>query len=147
MLAVVEIQYIRQEANLKGRSYARANQTQVSLTAVKLGLTGFILPFFFIFEPALLVDMNAPMESLMPTLTATIGVIAFAAGLQGWLVTTASPIERIILVITGMFLIEPGALLDIVGIAVFLLCIVWQIVKKKKRSQTDEIVDSINILK
>src|SRR5699024_2967425 len=73
---------------------ADTNQHQVSMTAVKLGLTGFILPFFFIYEPALLLGVTPFTSSIIPALTALIGTISLAAGLQGWLLKRASILQR-----------------------------------------------------
>lgn len=134
-------------ASFVAAGIANANQTQVSLTAVKLGLTGFILPFFFIFEPALLINLDSPMESVIPTITASIGVIALAAGLQGWLLTLASPVERTILVIAGLCMIEPGLMLDLIGLALVILCMVWQFMKKKKHSNQDEHYEAMKAVK
>ncbi|WP_249869675.1 TRAP transporter permease [Oceanobacillus saliphilus] len=135
-------------ASFVAAGIANTDQTKVSLTAVKLALTGFILPFFFIFEPALLINMEAPLESVFPVITASIGVIAFASGLQGWLITLATPIERILLVIAGVCMIAPGLALDLVGVGIILICIVWQLAKKKKiQREQDNFSETIKITK
>ncbi|WP_339231033.1 TRAP transporter permease [Oceanobacillus sp. FSL K6-2867] len=124
-------------ASFVAAGIADTNQNKVSLTAMKLALAGFILPFFFIFEPDLLINMETPMESIIPTITASIGVIAFASGLQGWLITFASPLERLLLIIAGIFMIEPSLMLDLVGVGIIIICIVWQFAKDKKNKQDD----------
>jgi len=105
---------------------AKTNQHQVSMTAVKLGITGFILPFFFIFEPALLLGEAAYSTSIIPLVTASIGVISLAGGLQGWLIKEASPIQRIVLLSVGILMIMPGYITDATGIALLILVFVWQ---------------------
>lgn len=111
---------------------ANTNQHKVSMTAVKLGITGFILPFFFIFEPALLLGEAAYSTSIIPALTASIGVISLAAGLQGWLIMYASMAQRVLLVIIGLLMISPDFITDYIGIALLIAVFAWQIVMKKK---------------
>ncbi|WP_197280046.1 TRAP transporter permease [Bacillus sp. FJAT-27251] len=116
---------------------AGTNQNQVSLTAVKLGLTGFILPFFFIFNPALLLGANPYSESFIPAITAIIGCVSLAAGLQGWLLMKANPIQRILLAVVGILMITPGSLTDYIGIGLLGIVIAWQWVSKGKIAPTD----------
>ncbi|MGM0901737.1 MAG: TRAP transporter permease [Bacillota bacterium] len=116
---------------------AGTNQNQVSLTAVKLGLTGFILPFFFIFNPALLLGANPYSESIIPAITAIIGCVSLAAGLQGWLMIKASIIQRMMLTIVGILMIAPGSLTDYIGIGLLGIVVAWQWVSKGKIVPTD----------
>lgn len=111
---------------------ANTSQHQVSMTAVKLGITGFILPFFFIFEPALLLGEAAYSESILPSITAAIGVISLSAGLQGWLLSWASNIQRVLLTATGLFMISPDYITDLIGIALLVIVLAWQAATKKK---------------
>ncbi|MBQ2003575.1 MAG: TRAP transporter permease, partial [Peptococcaceae bacterium] len=66
---------------------ADSNQTKTSLIAVKLGLVGFILPFFFLDNPVLLLGATGVgwIISLKAVITACVGTIALAAGLNGYL--------------------------------------------------------------
>lgn len=116
---------------------AGTNQHQVSITAVKLGITGFILPFFFIFEPALLIGGTDYTTSIIPSLTASVGVVALAAGLQGWFLTRASIIQRLLFLTVGLLMISPDHLTDIIGIGLLLAVIIWQIAVKKKEVHTE----------
>jgi len=111
---------------------AGTNQHQVSMTAVKLGITGFILPFFFIFEPALLLGGMPYSESILPSITAAIGVISLAAGLQGWLLTWATNVQRLLLTAIGLLMISPDHITDFIGIGLLVVVIAWQIATKKK---------------
>lgn len=117
---------------------AGANQNEVSLTAVKLGLTGFILPYFFIFNPALLLGSNPYSESIIPTVTAIIGCISLAAGLQGWFITKANELQRILLVIVAVLMITPGSLTDFIGISLLIVVLAWQWVAKRKSVQISQ---------
>ena len=88
---------------------AKSNQTKTSLIAVKLGITGFILPFFFLNNPLLLIGSVENVSLLLTIrtlITASIGVICLAAGTEGMLIKECSKITRILLVIVGLFAID-----------------------------------------
>ena len=61
------------------------NMTKTSLTAVRIGITGFIVPFFFLGNPALLLGSGegSGWLTLYSFLTALAGVTALASGLGG----------------------------------------------------------------
>lgn len=118
---------------------ANANQHQVSMTAMKLGLTGFILPFFFIFEPALLLGEAPYVDSIIPTITALIGTISLASGLQGWLLKRTNALQRIILLITGLFMIAPGLITDLISLGLLIVLLIWQFIELKQDSKLDNI--------
>ncbi|MFD2045392.1 TRAP transporter permease [Ornithinibacillus salinisoli] len=104
---------------------ADVNLNRVGFEAIRLGLVGFIVPFMFVFEPALL--MNGSFDQiLLSFFTSVIGVIVLAAGLIGWLRTRTSIFERILLIGSGMMSLYPGMLSDGVGVAGVLLVLFLQ---------------------
>ncbi|TAH56562.1 MAG: TRAP transporter fused permease subunit [Sphaerochaeta sp.] len=107
---------------------ADSNQTKTSLIAVKLGLTGFILPFFFLDNPILLIGSTPDVPILLTiraVITSSIGVVALSAGLQGYLLRNLTIIERGLLVISGLLFIATSLSTDLIatGILITLLLI------------------------
>ncbi|SES63292.1 TRAP transporter, 4TM/12TM fusion protein [Natronincola peptidivorans] len=112
---------------------AKSNQTKTSLIAMKLGITGFILPFFFLNNPLLLMGSveNISFFITMRTLiTASIGVICLAAGAEGMLIRECSMITRILLIIVGLLAIDPKLQTDILGIIVLIVITIIQMRRK-----------------
>ncbi|MGI6704081.1 MAG: TRAP transporter permease [Clostridia bacterium] len=108
---------------------ARSNQAKTSLIAVNLGITGFILPFFFLNNPVLLFGSTQDVPALLTVrtlITASIGVFCLAAGLEGMLVRKCSVITRILLCIVGIFAIDPKLQTDILGIVILMVIIFMQ---------------------
>jgi TRAP-type uncharacterized transport system fused permease subunit len=101
---------------------------------VKLGLTGFILPFFFLNNPILLLG-TIPDTPLLLTLraivTSSIGVIVLSAGLQGYLLAKLNKMERGLLVIAGLLFIETKLVTDMAALLLFGTIIVIQYLQKK----------------
>ncbi|MEK6709676.1 MAG: TRAP transporter permease [Nitrospinota bacterium] len=111
-----------------GASIAEASMMRTGVTATKLALTGFIIPFMFVYGPPLLLK-GEPLEVVWAILTATLGVVALAAGLEGWLRGRAGWFERAVLVGSALALIKPGIVTDAMGLAGFALVIARQWMK------------------
>jgi TRAP transporter 4TM/12TM fusion protein len=113
---------------------AHSDQTKTSLIAVKLGLTGFVLPFFFLNNPILLIGTlpNIPLlVTLRAITTASIGVIALSAGLQGYLFSKLSWLGKATLIIAGLLFIETKVTTDIIALLLFGAILAVQIIQKK----------------
>lgn len=113
---------------------AGSNQTKTSMIAVKLGLTGFILPFFFLGNPVLLIGVTdaSALVTLQAALTACLGVVALASGLQGMLFCSCGWPERAVLLAIALLSIDPNMATDLVGIGLFAGVIVFQRMKMRK---------------
>ena len=83
--------------------------------AVRIAAPTYIVPFMFVYEPSLLA-MGDPFTIVTSTLSAAIGVMCFAAGLQGYLLREARLWERALLVIAALLLIKPGYVSDAFGL-------------------------------
>ena len=99
---------------------------QTSWAAVKLGLTGYIIPFMFVFAPSLLL-IGDPLTVVLAASTATIGVICLAAGLHGYFFFGPTRWwERGLLILAALVLIKPGWGTDLLGIGLIALTVLSQ---------------------
>ena len=94
------------------------------------GGAAFIIPFMFVYQPALLLQGNTP-DVAVACVTAVIGVIGLAMGMQGWMLTNCAPWERVLLIVGGLTLIYPGSMTDALGIALIVLAGISQAAKRK----------------
>jgi TRAP-type uncharacterized transport system fused permease subunit len=88
--------------------------------AVRIGAAGFIVPFMFVYEPALLMIGGWPAIIWSAT-TASVGVIIFAAGLHGYFLTKSAAWQSGALIAAGLLLIEPGIVTSSLGAAIAIL--------------------------
>lgn len=112
---------------------AGSDQTKTGIWAMRLGIVGFIIPFFFLDNPVLLigVDQNASMAATMwAVFTATVGTGALVAGLEGWYVKQCNFVERLALIACAPALLYPGIITDIAGIAAMVGIGILQYMKK-----------------
>jgi TRAP-type uncharacterized transport system fused permease subunit len=107
---------------------AKANLWESGWAAVRVGAAGFIVPFMFIYEPALLM-INGWDEwhvSLLAFVSATIGCICLAAGMFGYLLRETRLWERLLLLAAAVLLIKPGIVTDGIGLALLAAVIINQ---------------------
>lgn len=112
---------------------AGVSPNRVSFTSMKLGLTGFIIPFFFLYNPILLFDGSNIGGGIQALITASIGAICIASGIQGWLLAKTSVIQRILLFIVAFLTFSSSLLTDLIGITILVLLLIWQ--KNSKNQQ------------
>lgn len=82
--------------------------------ASKLAAIGFLVPFAFAFNPALIL-MGDPVDSARSVVTAVIGVVGLAIALQGYLYFTVPWWERLIAFVGALLLVHAGLQTDIAG--------------------------------
>ena len=99
---------------------------------MRIGATGFIIPFMFVYGPSLL--MIGSTSTIVTTIiSSSIGVVALSAGLMGWFLKEATWLERVLLVAAALLLIKPGLYTDAIGLV--LLIIVFLLQKFRYRSR------------
>ena len=94
---------------------ARCNMWQAGWESVRIAAPTYIVPFMFVYEPSLLM-MGDPVTIVTSCVSATIGVMCFAAGLQGYMLREARIWERMLLVVAAILLIKPGYVSDVIGL-------------------------------
>jgi len=117
---------------------SRAGLMESSWAAVKLGLTGYIIPFMFVFGPSLL--MIGEWHVILGTvITATIGVICLAAALHNYFFFGHTHIwERLLLLAAAFVLINPGLYTDIAGASLVGLTVASQLLlARPKRGEAE----------
>ncbi len=97
---------------------ARCNPTKTGIFAFKLSLSGFILPFMFVYNPVLLMQGNW-LEIIQSLITALLGIYSLSSALEGFVFKwNANKAERLVLLASALLLIVPGTLTDVIGLTV-----------------------------
>ena len=117
--------------------YAAASISRCSVwgagwQAVKFGAAGFIVPFFFVYYPALLF-MGSWTDIATALCTGLVGVIALAAALEGYLIRPATWLERGMFLAAALLLIDPKLVTDVAGLALLAAALMLQ----KRRPAVD----------
>jgi TRAP transporter 4TM/12TM fusion protein len=104
---------------------------KTTLQCWKYTTPAFLVPFMFVLDPSgtgllltgsfkTLGQANWGSIALV-TITAAIGIVALAGGLQGWLFKRTSVYERWMLIAAGFLLVYPAPWADAVGIALVIV--------------------------
>jgi TRAP transporter 4TM/12TM fusion protein len=95
-------------ATYAAASIARADFWKSGWTGMRLGIVAYIVPFVFVFHPALLFKGTIG-EIATAIVTASIGVIFLATGVAGYLFRELGYIKRALLILAGAALIPPAS--------------------------------------
>ncbi|KOP81777.1 C4-dicarboxylate ABC transporter [Bacillus sp. FJAT-21945] len=104
---------------------------KTGVTATKLAIGAFIIPYMFVLSPELLMIDTTWYYLIWVVFTALAGMMAIGAGVIGYWLRKLNWVERILGVIGGLLLIYPEGISDIVGLVIFVLLIVLQYVFKR----------------
>jgi TRAP transporter 4TM/12TM fusion protein len=94
---------------------AKTDLWSAGLEAMRIAAPTYIVPFMFVYEPSIML-IGSWFDAFTSTVSAIVGVMCFAAGLQGFLLREARPWERAALIAAALLLIKPGYMSDAVGL-------------------------------
>lgn len=117
-----------------GSAIAKSNPMKTAFNASRLAVAAFLVPYIFAMNPAMLFINASAFDVITIVITSLIGLYGVAGGLEGYIITEMNVVQRIMTIFGGIFMLIPGAVTDIIGIAVIALSCVWQIVMKKKKA-------------
>jgi TRAP-type uncharacterized transport system fused permease subunit len=95
---------------------AKSDLWKTGWAAVKIGAAGFVVPFMFVYEPALLMIGDWPLIGWRFAVSC-LGIGLLAAGLHGYLLRPMPPWQRGIAIVAALLLVAPELTTDIVGFA------------------------------
>ena len=117
-----------------GAAIAQGNPMKTAVTATKLAIGAFIVPYVFALNPAMLFIDTTPVEIVTICITSLVGIFAVASALEGFLLHKMSWYERLVAAAGGLLLIYPGSLTDIIGVGLVTVVVVIQALTKKKNA-------------
>ena len=110
---------------------ANCNPNKTGFTAFRLSLSGFILPFMFVYNPVLLMQGTIG-EIALALVTALIGIYCLSASMERYVWKyEVSRIEQLLLFAAALLLIVPGTVTDLGGLAVLAAIIGFRAIKNK----------------
>ena len=116
-----------------GSAIAKSNPMKTGITATKLAIAAFIVPYIFAYSPAMLfVDVTSVFEVIQIVLSALLGIFGVAAALNGYILRKANWLERILLFAGGLTLMIPGTISDLIGLVLIGGIVLLQYFQRKK---------------
>lgn len=115
-----------------GAAIAQANPMKTAITATKLAIGAFIVPYVFALNPAMLFIDTTMWEVVVICITSFVGIFAVSVALQGYLMHHMPWYQRIISLVGGLMLIYPGIITDMVGVILVAMVVLTQIFTNKR---------------
>ncbi len=111
------------------------NPFRTGFVSMRLGLLAYILPFLFVYSPALLLIGDNLSIIILSISTAIVGTIILAVGLIGYLFRNVPIVRRVLFCIAGCFLLFPIVestalhciLVNVVGLILAVLLTLWEL--------------------
>lgn len=115
-----------------GSAIAHSNPLKTGVTATRIAITAFIIPYVFAFNPDMLLVDGSLISAIVITISAFIGMLGIATGMEGFMTTKLNIVQRIMCLLGGVFLIIPGSSTDLIGIILVIIVFAMQHMGTKK---------------
>ena len=115
-----------------GSAIAKSNPIKTGVTASKLAIGAFIIPYIFALNPAMLLIDAVWYDVILTVASSLVGMFGVSLGLQGHCFAKINPLFRVIAIIGGLLLIIPGLITDISGLVLVAVVVVWNYIYKTK---------------
>jgi TRAP transporter 4TM/12TM fusion protein len=113
---------------------AECSMWRAAFQAMLLGIGTYIVPFIFVYQPALLL-IGTPLEIVIVVGTSLIGIVSIAAGITGYIIGNLNWIQRALLIAGGGVFCLTGGMEQVIAAAAVLAVIVWHVLASRlKRS-------------
>jgi TRAP transporter 4TM/12TM fusion protein len=119
-------------------SIAEANPMRTGFQAVQLGMVKFIVPFYMVYKPEILLGRGEPTETVIAIISVLIGVFVLAAALEGYLLGAGvlNPVARTILFASGISMFFPSIWIQLVAVLSVVLIYVFMKIQLPKEGDT-----------
>lgn len=94
------------------------NPLKTGVTASKLAIAAFIVPYIFVYAPVLLMVNATPMQVLGAAVSSITGMWGLGVAMIGYWYADVNPFVRVMAFVGGLLLIDPGLVTDLIGIAI-----------------------------
>lgn len=134
-------------AAFAGAGIAGGDPMRTGFLALRLSLAGFIVPFLFVYNPAMLmidttnIAVNAKEFGLPAwnvilsiTITSIVGILALGAAVEGYFKTAMNWFWRIFLGVGALMMIVPETMTDIIGTIMVIIAIGFNIIQARKEN-------------
>ncbi len=115
-----------------GAAIARGNPMKTAITATKLAIGAFIVPYVFALNPAMLLVNTTAWEVVLICITSLIGIFAVSASLEGFFIHRMPWYQRVLSLVGGLLLIYPGWQTDLIGVGLVAVVLILQLVTRER---------------
>jgi TRAP transporter 4TM/12TM fusion protein len=120
-------------------SIAGSNPIKTGITSMRMGCIIYFLPFFFVYNPALLLMSDSVLETIWVIFTSVIGIFFIGGALQGYMLfigklgrSLKDIFLKIIFIAMGFLMMIPEKTTDIIGLVLLAMVVTYVLILNKK---------------
>lgn len=114
-----------------GSAIAQSDPMQTAWQATRLAIVAFVVPFIFLYEPAILL-IGSPADVALALVSAMVGVYLLAVGVEGYFLRPLNWVQRTVLIVGGIAVIAPTIIYTIIGLSISMFGLLPQILRMNK---------------
>ena len=119
-------------ASFAAAGISGGNPMRTGYASLKLSLAGFIVPYMFVYNGALLLRNTTWGQGILVVATSIVGVILLGAAVEGYLLTRMNPLLRLLALAGAFFLMTPDPSQDLYGLAAVVVLVIAQVLQARK---------------
>lgn len=125
-------------AAIAASAIADEDPFKIAFSAVRLAVVGFLLPFAFVWNPGILLELSL-LENTLAVVGAFAGTLAVAASMEGMIKTQLSGAERALLTVAAIGAVSPYLAVSAACIGLIAILIGRQIFTKSEQTPVDNV--------
>lgn len=106
-------------------SIANGNPLKIAVLACQFGMAAFAVPYFFVYDPAILGIDVTWVQITASFITAILGGICASAAMMGHFTDRLNVVQRILFAVTAILFMSSDWRVDLTAFAVFAALVVW----------------------
>ncbi|GAB4375332.1 MAG: TRAP transporter permease [Spirochaetales bacterium] len=114
-----------------GSAIAKSNPFKTGVTASRIAIAAFIIPYIFALNPVMVLIGATPLKVVQILLTSSAGMLGIGAAMEGYFLGRTKPWERVFYLAGGLLLIHPALTTDVGGILCIGFVLISQLLRKK----------------
>ena len=114
-----------------GAGIAKSDPFKTGVTSTKLAIGAFLTPYIFVYSTSMLWIGTTWYGMIQTLITSCTGMTAIGAAMIGFFVAPMNWLERILFIVGGLLLVDPGTVTDIMGLVLLAGCVANQYRKKR----------------
>jgi TRAP transporter 4TM/12TM fusion protein len=119
-------------ASFAAAGISGGNPMRTGYASLKLSLAGFIVPYMFVYNEALLLRNTTWGQGVLVVATSIVGVILLGSAVEGYLLTRLNPLLRLLALAGALFLMTPDPTQDLYGLAAVAVLVLVQVLQARK---------------
>lgn len=120
-------------ASFAAAGLSGADPVKTGFQSMRLSLAGYIIPFIFVFNPAMLLQDVTAGQAILVAITGTVGVLLLSVAVEGHFMVNANPIVRVLFAAAALTMMAPDLMTDAIGLGIAVVAIAIQCVAAKKQ--------------